>query len=478
MNKRDVLVGVTCLLPGCSFLYSTSELQLLDAAPDAEVVIDAAPLDLALERVEPAELVEGQGIDGSRSAILLIHGTNLVQPNTTVTLVPSGPAPTQSPVVDSANLVVDKYFQRLAVPVSLPVDETLGAGQTVVFDVVVTHDEGGTIVSQTLPGAVTLDGLDELAAAPAAGLTGGIHTYSRINITSGSLAAAAGQTAPIRLQSTSSITIAVAISVAAGAPPTAGPGGGAGGAGGAGGLATPGPGKTGDGPAPGMTNGAPAGFVGDNVLATLGGNNRSSGGAGGNGMDVTELGTDGGDGGGGGGSIELVAAGDLSLMNVSARGAAGAAPSNANPGGAGSGGMILLRSGRNLAAGTLDVSGGLPGGAAGRARVDASGTLTVTSALPTAAYRGPALVAVPLIVTAARPMLRAVGSNDAELGYFFTQGGASTGVLTEQLGTGPTDFAPSEPLYEGFNKLCLLVPGATRDSDTRSCIDLVYLPSL
>ncbi len=142
--------------------------------------------------------------------------------------------------------------------------------------------------------------------------------------------------------------------------------------------------------------------------------------------------------------------------------------------------MILLRAGRDLSAGTLDVSGGQPAtgiaGAAGRARVDAGGTVTVSSALPTPVYRGPAFVDAPLVVREAMPTLRVAGKSDSEPRYFFTQGGAASSIMTVLLGADVGDVPVGAPLFEGLNQICLLVPGAEKDSDTRSCIDVAYLP--
>ncbi len=332
--RTPVVVGVASALSGCSLLYSTSELVVLDASPDAEYVVDADPLGLAVERVETTALLEGTGAGGSRPAILVVHGANLVEANTTVTLVHSGGAmPAQVPVVDDASLVVDTAHRTLAVTLSLPVDPTVGSGLSSTYDVTVRHDEAGVIVSQTLPDAVIVSGLDELTVAPAGGLTGGTMLFSAIDIGAGTLTAAPNQTSPVRLHAASSITIASPISVAAGTPPSAGPHGGIGGMGGKGDLVSPGAGGSGDGPAPGITNGAPGRFEGDSQLTTLGLENRGSGGAGGDGKAITGIGADGGAGGGGGGSIELVAAGDLTVADVSAKGAPGAAPQNANPGG-------------------------------------------------------------------------------------------------------------------------------------------------
>lgn len=341
-TTRTAAALLACALPGCSFLYGTSELVTLDAAPDSEIV-DVDPLDPMLERVETSGLLEGQGSGGSRPAILLVHGANLTGPSTTVALASSGDAtPAQPPLVDNAALVADRAGHLLAVPVSFDVDPGVGAGQTMIFDLTLTHDEGGTIVSRTLPGAVQVMGLDELTVAPADGLAGGTRLFSAIAVTSGTLVAKPNQAEPIRLRSMSSVSIAAPISVAAGAPPAAGPAGGVGGAGGQGGLVNTDPGASGGGPEPGTTNGEPAGFIGDDVLSTLSGTNRSSGGAGGNGKDITSGGVTGGAGGGGGGTIELVADGDLAVADIAAGGAAGAAPENGNAGGAGSGGMIVL----------------------------------------------------------------------------------------------------------------------------------------
>jgi len=472
-------VFLVSTLGGCSLVYNPSNIPTpdpdarpSDAMADAEVIVDADPTMLTLEAVSPTILVEGQGVGGSRPALVVVHGHHIVQENTTVTITAAaGEKRTPMVMVDNEALQTDGNGRRLAIPVTVPVDETLGAGETISLDVTVTHEGSLGPVTQTLPGALMLRGLAELDGDAPAGLPAGVSEFSRVNITGGTLVAAAGAAAPVRIRSTSSLTIATESSVnVSAAGPTPGPGGGRGGNGGAGGLLDGDPGKAGEGPAAGQTSGANAGYVGNSQLTTLDNPNRSSGGAGGNGAI---LGARGGNGGGGGGSIELTAAGDLSIVNLAARGAAGESSGVANPGGGGSGGIVLLRAGGTLTAGTIDV-GGQP--IAGRVRFDAGGAATLQN--QEAHYRGPMFASVPLITTQARPQITVTGGALTGFRYYIvSEDGADVrGPFDDTVANnGMKTLTLAGELFPGLNELCLLVEGATATSDTRTCIHVVHL---
>src|SRR5687767_9827849 len=68
----SLVVGVG--LAGCSVIYDADDLR---NKPDA-IPLDADPSMLALDSVDPPELLEGVGDDGGRPALLLINGESIV----------------------------------------------------------------------------------------------------------------------------------------------------------------------------------------------------------------------------------------------------------------------------------------------------------------------------------------------------------------------------------------------------------------
>ncbi len=467
-------------LGACSLLYNPSN---IDSQRDAPVIPIDAPFDgdpamLMLDHARPATLLEGQGAGGSRAAILVIDGTNIVKENTIVTLTPmAGATKTPMVVVDNTRLETSADGRYLSVPVTLPVDKLgLVAGDAIKLDVKVEQDGPAGRISKTLIGAITIKGLSEIdGAVPAGGFAGGApNLYSLVNITSGSVGPAAGATEPIIIRSTSSLSIGAGLAISVNATTTVGgPGGGAGGAGGAGTVTGVSVGGPGGGPAGGTTSGQGGGFSADTFVPTLGTPQRGSGGAGGPGSTLSA----GMNGGGGGGSIELTADGDLVVGAVQAK---GAAPSgNGNPAGGGSGGVILLRAGGTLTATSLDVSGAT-NGAAGHARHDAGGTATVGTA--NGAFRGPMFVAPPLFTTDARPTIMIAGKPLSSLRYFIQNdtGSMIRGPLTAsipasglgELGWGALD---TEALFPGLNQLCLVVATGDNSSDTANCTSLAWV---
>lgn len=140
--------------------------------------------------------------------------------------------------IDSASLQVGTLGEQLAVPIRWPVDPQLPAGEVVAFDVTVAQHCSEGRVTGTVLGKLQLRGLDELTSA-ASPLLGRVREYSLIDVRTGSLAPAAGVSSPIVLRSTSSVTIANAISLNASGK-VGGPAGGTGGSGGTGlGVAAP-----------------------------------------------------------------------------------------------------------------------------------------------------------------------------------------------------------------------------------------------
>lgn len=466
------------LLGGCSLIYNESNIPGPDPDAqeiDAEVIVDSDPSMLNLTGVNPSQITEGQGAEGSRKALIVVDGEHMVKANLLV-MVTASAAAQKMPLltVDMAGIDVDANGRRLAVPISLPVDDRagtgLGASDMVPLDITVIQTvPGGPTITRTLSAQLSVRGLDELTAEPPNGFPGGLSEYSRVTITTGMLNALAAATQPVRIHATSSLTISPTIDISA-VGMTGGPAGGAGGMGGGGGVVNGSPGTMGSGPARGLPPGGVGGFTGTEQVPSLEDPNRSSGGAGGTGGAL--FGDNGGNGGGGGGSIDLVAGGDLTVGTILAKGAAGTA-GGTNPGGGGSGGVIVLRAGRNLVAGTLDVSG-VP--TAGRARFDAGGTAMVANM--TSAFRGPMFVNPPLSTNDPRPMITVIGSPSKPFRYFFSNadGSDDQGPFLEMISAqGQKTFAPQAPLFPGLNQLCLLPDGAEAISNTRNCINIALL---
>jgi hypothetical protein len=491
----------TASLGACSLIYSPSNLpDLVDAPTDAppEVVRE----NLKLERVSPTVLLEGQGANGGRPAILVIHGSDIA-PDATVSLkAHEGEVNSPSYTIDNVKAVVSGDHTIIAVPITLNVDANIGeappaTGRMIRLDVTVTQPGAPAPVtlSEVEGGpALTLQGLDELSGTPVLA-TDIEHVYSRVSVTS--VSAAPSSMAPLIIRSTSSIEITGTGTLSLNAVgDTAGPGGFAGGRGGEGALGAAG--KAGQGPGAGQPNGGGAGFstaggmgaggsagglpVGDAALTTLAIPNRGSGGAGGAGGILS---IEGGRGGGGGGSIELTAAGDLTVAGTIEAKGSGGTTANGTTGGGGSGGVILLRAGGTLDVQSVDVSGGPGGnnagaGAAGRIRVDSpSGTLP-TMSTPAVGYRGPMLVtSTPMTVNKPTPNVRVAGQASSTFKYTIEDGmGRTLGPFENTIGaTGELSFDLAMPLSRGFNRICTLVTGVTiRREEAENCITLAYVP--
>jgi hypothetical protein len=339
-----------------------------------------------------------------------------------------------------------------------------------------------------LPAAVELKWLDELDDDDPDTLAEGLHTFSEVART---LAIRGTGNAPVVIRSQSSVTLDLANVNASGK--AGGPGGanggnrgtvaiGAGQAGGGAGGGKPSGGGGGFGTA--GANGASANtggpVAGAANLAALAAPNRGSGGAGGNAGIA-----DGGDGGGGGGTIEITAAGTVTLGTLEARGGNGT--NGANGGGGGSGGAILIR-GQSVTATTISVAGGTgPGnggdGGQGRIRIDVPGASAPTTT--PAAYRGQTFAAnTPLIVRSDRPTLTVFGQPNTQFQYFFepADGAGVEGPFNVSIGSqGMNTFTPPAPLFRGLNRLCAIVEGGSfnnQRAEALNCIEIVYLFTL
>jgi hypothetical protein len=502
------LLLLTTTLGGCSLIYSSNRLpDVVDAPVDTpeKPVCDS----LKIERVFPTELLEGQGDEGGRSAVLLIQGRNICA-GAVVSITPHA-GETSSPLIalDAAQLALDDWGLRIAVPVKLKVDANISAGKSVRLDVSVTQPAdptapGGAKVTSSLeklegdgdPPVLMLKGLDELSGA-ASLPTDTAHVYSHVNVTSIS---AMDRTGPLIIRSTASIAITGPGPYLFNATATTpGPGGFAGGAGGQA-LLTPEDGKMGGGAGGGRPNGGGAGFAtmggageggnspgpvaGEPSITTLEYPNRGSGGAGGQGSNV--LGP-GGNGGHGGGSIELTAGGNLTVAGtIEANGSDGTRVSNGKAGGGGSGGLVLLRTGGTFSVGGIQAIGGNPGaggtggiGSVGRVRVDSPRKIATIPSDPIVGYHGPMLApTTELVVREPQPRVTFVGEPNAIISYTIEDGeGTTRGPVQLTLsGTGESTIPLGMELFEGYNRLCALVTGVSmRRPEAENCITLAYL---
>jgi hypothetical protein len=488
------LACAVCAVASCTF-ERPPDVAANDANCGRESCAD--PSMLSVQAVSPSLVYEGQGARddqgqplGSRPAVLVLSGVNFFKEGTTVTVQAAAEEAVHPMiVVDNDAIVVNADHTRLAVPVHIDVDPSIGsARETIALDILVKQT-ADVEVESPLVGALMLQALPELTETPAGGLTGAdtARMFSSISITTGAFVVAANQTSPIRIRSMSSANIAIPINVSAlGSIP--GPAGGMGGVGGTSSMAGGPGGPDGLGGAGGAAGypgrpGTDGTFAGSMYLPTLAGianPNRSRGGGGGGAADTNTA--DGGNGGGGGGAIHLRADGDMSIASdISAEGATGGAsgpPSTlvyaGGRGGDGTGGVVLLQAGSRLTVdGAVSVAGG--GDApAGAVRFDAADTSFAPG------YRGPAFVDVPLIATTPRPTISVIGKASSDFNYYISTASGASDLQPRQFDSDGkpsivSQFALAEYLEPGINHLCLLVPGADKGSETETCVDIAYL---
>lgn len=178
------------------------------------------------------------------------------------------------------------------------------------------------------------------------------------------------------------------------------------------------------------------------------------------------------------------------MAPIEAKGGDGETKSNgATSGGGGSGGVVLLRAGGVLAVGNTTAgviaTGGAAGGAdagkgsVGRVRIDARSRDASVTSTPAIGYRGPMFgMTTPVIVTAPKPQLTIVGQPSASIKYVIESEDGKTTAQTEftipSTGEGVLPLAAS--LFEGHNRICLLVTGSsTRRDEAENCIALAYI---
>ena len=483
-------VALASALGGCSLIYNPNNLpdspDEAGVKHDAEVILDADPSKISLTSVAPAAIDEGAGVGGSRPALLNVTGTQIV-PGAQVSVARSDGMATTAVVDNTQATVADDGFM-ITVPVTIGIDTDLGPSKThhaYTLDVTVTNPGG---FKETVAGMVTVTGYDELDTVP---LISG--TYSRVKFAGNYMAPTGAD--PVVIHSTSNIVLTSGTYSVDASGRTGGPAGGTGGANSLGGDA-------GTGPSPGKGAGGGGSFgtaggagtngastpVGDAALHRLTAPNRSSGGAGGS----NGIGT-GGVGGGGGGSLELTAAGDLTVDKVTSLGGNATAHGGGlgpTDGGGGSGGAILLRTGGKLVQTSVLVTGGTtPGtsagkGGEGRVRFDAA-VAGDTLAGPTSVYRGPQFLAgTPLIVRDKAPTITVTCQSNEKFNYYIYDERLNVIEPDAQPtcglgGTADLDLsARGTPLGRGVNQFCLLVLGGVRtpvNEEDRNCINIAFL---
>jgi hypothetical protein len=507
------------LASGCSLIYNPNNIEKppVDAsdAPmiDADMTVDARidmlppadanPAALALEDATPSVIYEGQGVDNSPPAMLVIKGHHFI-PGATVSISPNTGLTLGTPMV-SAN------GDYIAVPITIDVD---GSNATATVPLTISVDENGA-TTQMLAGKLSLQQLPQLVGTsltlPLA------ERYSRVALTG---AATFTGTGPVLIRSMSSITCmgipakgaAPASTTTAGA---AGPGGCPGGAeasaggcagviggGGGGGYGTAGTtgGGGGAGGALGAKHGTELIISYQGMMADGADRNQSSGGGGGAAVNAT-LGSKGGAGGGGGGTVELTAGGDINCGAVNVSGGNGANATStlstaaSGGGGGGAGGVIVVRTeAGTITNTTLTASGGSPGdgagggaaggqGGAGRIRVDTPGTVPTTA--PTGVvHRGLAFAAATMRVsTTDNPMVTLLGTaGDVFDMYVVDPAGVEHfGEPKNQTIDGNGMKSLVVTLLPGYNRLCATLRPGVRNKDDRfsladTCVEIAYLP--
>ncbi len=500
-------------LTGCSLIYNPSNLPTPasdalepDVMPDMMIIpVDADPALLEITDVSPREILEGQGIDGSRRAVVVITGANIVSGATVQITAHAGETGTPLLTVHNEDVVVSTDGVTVAVPITVDVDPLIGPGvlDRIRLDVAVTQPTTGEPITKTLveretadDPILTLRGLREQLGGGTLtiDLTQPRHQFSKIDATA--IAFTGNANIPV-IESVSSITIANLVSVNANGQ-TAGIGGGDGGAGGPGGLVNGSPGSAGTGDGRGLPSGgggsfgsqgsagpgSPGSVSGDASLPTLESPNRGSGGAGGDGV---ALGAAGGAGGGGGGTISITAGGDLTFSAISANG--GTAAGSSNKGGGGSGGAVLLRAGTSISvsgAGVTAKGGTSPGtgaGGNGRVRFDAGVKATTVASDPPVGHRGAMIDSgTALIVRDQTPELTFNGQPGSSFSYTVEDvGGTETPrgpvMLTFPNNGTVANHGLAVDLFRGVSILCVRVDKATGTADAgKNCVAITFIP--
>src|SRR5262245_20284167 len=130
------LLLLTTTLGGCSRLYDPDRLS---HAADAPEVIDIKCSEMKVTSVAPSIFFEGTGAGGSRPALLLIIGENLVSQSLNVSVAVAGSTRELKKELDYAKVEVGEHGQQLAVPIAWPVDPALAGNEQLALDVTVSQ---------------------------------------------------------------------------------------------------------------------------------------------------------------------------------------------------------------------------------------------------------------------------------------------------------------------------------------------------
>jgi len=518
------------LVGGCSLIYNPNNIEkppgdasdaqsidssLIDARIDAPPLADANPAALAVEAVAPGVIYEGQGVDNSPPAMIVIKGHHFIQ-GATVSITPPTDLTVGTPVI-SAN------GDYIAVPVTAAISGTDSGSVALTVSV----NETGAPAPVTMTG-VSLTYLPQLTGSTLALPLADRYSQVAINAnptftgsdrvilrSMSSIKCAASGTGAINAKGATPATTAGAGAAgpggcagggqgAAGGCPNGIGGGGAGGAGaggGGGGFGTAGfvGGGGGAGGTAGPAHGSATVIAYDGAAADGSDRNQASGGGGG----ATSFSTTatGGGGGGGGGIVELTAGGDISCGTIDVSGGAGhdaastLSTASAGGGGGGAGGLIVIRTDTGtIANASLVATGGGAGagaaggaaggqGGSGRMRVDAPGTLPVASPMG-ARHRGLSFAATTQTTSMVDdPMVTLLGTPDDVFDMYVVD---AAGV--EHFGEPQNQTIESSgmkvvqvTLLPGYNRLCATLRPGMRNKDDRfsladRCIEIAYVP--
>ena len=206
MRQSLALVAPALFASGCSLIYNPNNIEkppsdatdapLIDAEMTADARVDAPPLAdanpgaMVVEDASPTVIYEGQGVDNSPPAVLVIRGHHFT-PGATVTLSPNTGLTVGTPMIAMNG-------DYIMVPVTAAVDASTASA---LVPLTITVDEPGA-TPQALANKVSLQQLPHL--------TGGTLTlpladrYSRVAISANPTIN--GTAGPVLIRSMSSIT--------------------------------------------------------------------------------------------------------------------------------------------------------------------------------------------------------------------------------------------------------------------------------
>ncbi|HEY4242167.1 MAG TPA: hypothetical protein VGM88_20250 [Kofleriaceae bacterium] len=506
------LLFVSLLTTGCSLVYNPNNLPApVDAPADAEVPYDADPGALALSSVFPGTIDEGRGTGGSRAAVIVINGTNIVSDGLAVTIAPTDGSSAMLTMVDAPIAAAD--HNHLAFTLAAEVDGTLAEGVVVPLTVTVTQTgadpqtiDGISLVgheelkpSDVVSGAIDISTLKPMYSSvdllPDTGDQAPTVTFTGTSALKGAVIIAAGSIRVGELHADGSAGTSSAAGKAApgsscGAGGAAGNQGGCSSSGGGSGVTSGGGGGGG-----GAMTGA-QGFVGGSQTAGTGGaagvpataptivdlTAAVAGGGGGGGSGGLGGGSN---GGGGGGAIVLRAGGTITAGAISANGGAGQSSNTVGGGGGGAGGIVALIAGTTIDATPSAIGGaggtctsGIPAkscnggdGSVGVVRWDSP-----TSTLPTGAHRGPSFLTTPLTATS-QPTITAIGNaGDAYSGYDGGDDGDDVPLTAGTFAASSGHATLDTHLAPGYNVVCVYLGSSPTPSLASTCVDIAYLP--